>query len=250
MIALLLAVTTASLLGSAHCAGMCGPLMLIATDVLQIGASARPPRWAYHLSRGLAYATLGAIAGGLGATLDVATARTGMKVAGIIAAAAVAFFGMVAMMSAAGAARRRSWMPPILLQLHQEFGRLIARMPPLRRAFGMGLLSVMLPCGWLYAFVAVAAGTGSPVEGALVMAAFWVGTVPALVIVGLGARRLAVRWPGLRFASAALVTAVGLGVASSRLQVEFALRKDDGRSLRSAEAALHHATTEEPPCCR
>ncbi|MBE7450024.1 MAG: sulfite exporter TauE/SafE family protein [Kofleriaceae bacterium] len=41
------------------------------------------------------------------------------------------------------------------------------------RAALLGLLSAALPCGWLWAFVVVAAGTGSPVGGALVMTAFW-----------------------------------------------------------------------------
>ena len=40
-------------------------------------------------------------------------------------------------------------------------------------------------------FVVTAGGTGSPVSGATVMAAFWVGTVPLLLGVGVGARALA-----------------------------------------------------------
>jgi hypothetical protein len=249
MTALLLAVFTASLLGSAHCAGMCGPLMLLATDVVQIGPTARPPRWAYHLSRGLAYVTLGALAGGLGATLDLAVANQGMKIAGFVAASTVALFGVAAMLSAAGW-RQRSWMPSFLQRLQYELGTMIAKRPARQRAFGMGLLSVLLPCGWLYAFVAVAAGTGSPTAGAAVMAAFWLGTVPALVFVGMTARRLALRWPSLRLASAALVTLVGMGVASSRLQTELHLHQDVGKARKSAEAALAHAVKETPACCR
>jgi len=249
MTALLLAVLTASLLGSAHCAGMCGPLMLIATDVVQIGTVSRPPRWAYHLSRGLAYAGLGALAGGLGATFDLAIANTGVKIAGFLAAGAVALFGVASMLSAAGL-RRRPWLPPVLQQLQYEWGSIIAKWPARQRAFGMGLLSVLLPCGWLYAFVAVAVGTGSSVAGALVMTAFWLGTIPALMFVGLGARRLALRWPGLRFATAALVTVVGLGVASSRLQTELHLLNPSAQACESPEAALAHAVKETPPCCR
>jgi sulfite exporter TauE/SafE len=249
MTALLLAVLTASLLGSAHCAGMCGPLMLLATDVVQIGPLARPPRWAYHVSRGLAYAALGALAGGLAATLELAVANRGMRIAGFVAASAVALFGVAAMLDAAGW-RRRSWLPPVLQRLQYELGTRIARRPARQRAFGMGLLSVLLPCGWLYAFVAVAAGTGSPAAGAAVMAAFWIGTVPALALVGLTARRLSLRWPSLRLATAALVTLVGTGVASSRWQTELRLYKDGADACESAEAALAHAIKETPACCR
>lgn len=48
----------------------------------------------------------------------------------------------------------------------------------------MGLTSAVLPCGWLYTFVAAAAGRGDAGEGALLMSAFWLGTLPMLV--GLG----------------------------------------------------------------
>ncbi|HRC54941.1 MAG TPA: sulfite exporter TauE/SafE family protein [Kofleriaceae bacterium] len=68
-----------------------------------------------------------------------------------------------------------------------------------RRALGLGLLNAVLPCGWLWAFVALAAGTGSALLGASTMLAFWLGTMPAL----LGATALATpllarvrsRWP-------------------------------------------------------
>jgi sulfite exporter TauE/SafE len=46
-----------------------------------------------------------------------------------------------------------------------------------------------LPCGFLYAFVAVAAGTGSAAGGLLVMAAFWTGTLPVMAGLGLIAQR-------------------------------------------------------------
>ena len=53
------------------------------------------------------------------------------------------------------------------------------------RAFLLGLLSAFLPCGWLYSFVVVASSSGSAINGAIFMAVFWIGTVPALFGVGL-----------------------------------------------------------------
>ncbi len=58
------------------------------------------------------------------------------------------------------------------------------------RAFVVGLLSALLPCGWLYAFVATAGATGSSWIGAAVMAAFWAGTLPVMAGVGFAAQRL------------------------------------------------------------
>ena len=56
---------------------------------------------------------------------------------------------------------------------------------PLRRAALLGALSAMLPCGWLWVFVASAAATGSPLTGAAQMAVFWLGTLPAFAALGL-----------------------------------------------------------------
>jgi sulfite exporter TauE/SafE len=41
-----------------------------------------------------------------------------------------------------------------------------------------------LPCGFLYGALAAAAGTGSAAAGALALASFALGTVPALLLVG------------------------------------------------------------------
>ena len=52
---------------------------------------------------------------------------------------------------------------------------------------GIGLFTTLMPCGWLYTFAIVAAGTGSPLTGMLVMVAFWAGTLPVMTVVVLGA---------------------------------------------------------------
>jgi hypothetical protein len=72
--------------------------------------------------------------------------------------------------------------------LDRFLGRRLAQLgtrPKLFPSSMLGVLTPLLPCGWLYAFVVTAAGTGNLFGGALVMAAFWLGTVPALV--GMGA---------------------------------------------------------------
>jgi hypothetical protein len=64
----------------------------------------------------------------------------------------------------------------------------ISRYPCVRHSPGLG--TTLLPCGWLYVFVASAGGTGSVRDGMLLMAVFWLGTVPAMLAVGLGAQRV------------------------------------------------------------
>jgi sulfite exporter TauE/SafE len=81
----------------------------------------------------------------------------------------------------------------------------------------MGTLTGLLPCGWLWAFVITAGGTGHPLSGAAVMAAFWIGTVPAMVgllafagpvIAGIRARMPVV--------TAMVLIALGLGTLAFR----------------------------------
>jgi sulfite exporter TauE/SafE len=52
------------------------------------------------------------------------------------------------------------------------------------QALFLGLLTGLLPCGWLYSFALVAAASGSPRGGMLTMLVFWAGSVPALFVFG------------------------------------------------------------------
>ncbi|MEP6781758.1 MAG: sulfite exporter TauE/SafE family protein, partial [Gemmatimonadaceae bacterium] len=68
--------------------------------------------------------------------------------------------------------------------------RSVREQPVAMRAAVTGLVTTLIPCGWLYVFVVAAAGTGSAQNGMLLMAIFWLGNVPALVAVGVGAQHL------------------------------------------------------------
>ena len=61
---------------------------------------------------------------------------------------------------------------------------------PAIRGAATGLLTTLLPCGWLYMFVATAGGTGHVSAAVAVMLFFWLGTLPMMAAVGFGAQRL------------------------------------------------------------
>jgi sulfite exporter TauE/SafE len=72
--------------------------------------------------------------------------------------------------------------------------------PPTRTAWGRwlgeyvtGVSLGFLPCGLVYGALAVSAGCGAPAMGAAAMAAFALGTAPALVAVGYGGALLGAR---------------------------------------------------------
>jgi sulfite exporter TauE/SafE len=75
----------------------------------------------------------------------------------------------------------------------------------------LGGLNGVLPCGLVYSSLLIAASSGGPLPGALGMLAFGAGTVPALLVIGLGVGSLGT---GVRHAMArvagGLIVVVGL----------------------------------------
>lgn len=197
MIAVCAGVFVASVIGSLHCLGMCGGFVAISNG----------GHLAYHGTRLVAYALLGALLGSIGAAIGPTAAW--------IAGGFMIAWGLVAFARLLGARIR---LPEHGLAARLTRG--ISRRPPMLRAAILGLVSGLLPCGWLWAFVILAGGTGSPLHGALVMASFWAGTVPALLALGLGLRHLAARFRrAIPWVSAAAVLLIGVFTIAHRAQI-------------------------------
>lgn len=174
--------------GALHCVGMCGPFVLgqvmAAADAAPLsgygewrrlsGAALLP----YHLGRATTYTALGATAGGATA-LFAATTGFAWISSVLLAVAALLLIAQAAGLALGGGTTPWS---AALSRLAAPLSR--SRTPAGR--YGLGILLGFLPCGLLYAALAAAAGTGSAAVGALAMAGFALGTVPALVAVGWG----------------------------------------------------------------
>jgi sulfite exporter TauE/SafE len=252
MIPLLSAILLASLLGSWHCAGMCGAFVALATG--RIGDRGTASEWeaarlaiAYHLGRLATYTALGAAAGAAGGLINLTGALGGIgSIATALAALTLTGVGFVWLMRALGVGgavvshKAVPWMP-VIRRLH----RAALGYPPNTCAFLIGLFTTLLPCGWLYTFAVTAAGTGKPLAGALVMATFWLGTLPALAVVGSGARRLlgslATRMPA---ATAVLVIAAGLYTLSTRASLTPA-----ALAAQAQRHSSHTPSAADAACC-
>jgi uncharacterized protein len=77
----------------------------------------------------------------------------------------------------------------------------------------VGLATAFLPCGWLFMFILTAVSTGTVLKSMGVMTLFWLGSLPALLIVPtliqkcLGAtKKIATRLPGILMISIGLYT--------------------------------------------
>ncbi len=185
--ALLSALFIAGLFGSvAHCVPMCGPFVLaqVSQNWTKIELSKICPRQRlrqgvllpYHLGRLLTYSVLGAVAAMSGAVLQTVPGLGWIP-------SALLILGAVLML---GQALKRWGVSMPGLSPNLGFSRLANRVDRSTKLGGFlfGLVLGFLPCGFLYAALAVAASSGSALTGAGAMLAFGAGTMPSLI--GLG----------------------------------------------------------------
>ncbi|NND98253.1 MAG: sulfite exporter TauE/SafE family protein [Pirellulaceae bacterium] len=261
---LLTAVATASLLGSTHCVGMCGPLAIWAS-----GATVQQSRHRtvvssglYHLGRLTTYLMMGVIAGGVGGLIDSGGQAIGIQVAAArVVGGLMVAFGVVRlwMLSPWYHGRVKELVPSRVGGILVRLRPVVFALPWAGRSYAVGLLTTFLPCGWLYLFALVAAGTGSVWLGPLVMATFWLGTVPALVALVAGTKLLSTKFTIAVPAIAAVLlvvigglTATGRGFANldslAELQREAGLTEMDSSS--TAAQRVSQLGDASLPCCR
>lgn len=194
---LLLGALVAGLVGSPHCVAMCGGLA-------GAGAQGKLSGAAWHLGRLLTYAALGALAGSFGRALP---GPAWVPLA--LSSAFLLFFalrlGGWAPTLASGGAHRLAAFAGRALRLGGVSGRL---------AFGM--VTGLLPCGLVYAALALPVASGDALQGALAMVLFGLGTVPALAAASAGLRRLANRSLRSRRLMALVVFLCGVGALAWR----------------------------------
>jgi len=181
------AASIAAIAGSPHCIGMCGPLACAA------GTDARA-QVAYHVGRIGTYVTLGALAGAIG---SVAPLPAG------VATGVAAILLVVFSLSLAGLLPEPRALPG-LARLGARFAS--QQTVPSRLAFGV--VNGLLPCGLVYATLALPMAAADPFVGAVGMGVFGLLTVPALAAAAFGLRAVLNRTPAVRglLASAVLVS--------------------------------------------
>ena len=182
---ILLSALVLGLMGSFHCAGMCGPiaiaLPLHGNTILQkiFGGSL------YNLGRTITYGIMGALFGMLGQGIHLLGFQQKVSVVMgalmIISVLFPAFF------------RSQYSLDKSLFsfvgKLKKSIGKLFA-VRSFQSLFFIGLLNGLLPCGLVYIAIAGAIGTGSTAEGALYMILFGLGTIPMMLGISLAGNLL------------------------------------------------------------
>ncbi|MCQ8103365.1 sulfite exporter TauE/SafE family protein [Methylomonas sp. SURF-2] len=197
-----------------HCIGMCGGFVVGYTDPTQTKARQLLAHLSYAFGKTLSYTLLGAGFGLLGAAIAITPQMRG----GVALAASVflLIYGLK-MLNVFALLRRFTLRMPKTVDrvVADEFRR------PRRSALRTGLLTgLLLGCGPLQAMYIMAAGSGDPFQGGMILLLFGLGTLLPLLGFGLfasllshGAMRQMVRVSGL------LVIAMGLMMAQRGLML-------------------------------
>ncbi len=180
------------LLSSLHCLGMCGGIMGALS--LSLPADIRNSRLhsglyisAYNLGRISSYAMAGALAGAFGVEilnglgLEQGSAHQLLRIAGVVFIVAIGLY-------------LGGWFPQLirLEKLGQPVWKKIQplahRLMPIKtpaQALLYGMLWGWLPCGLVYVVLLMSITAGSALQGALMMAAFGLGTLPSMLSAGV-----------------------------------------------------------------
>ncbi len=193
----LLAAFLVGLLGGAHCIGMCGGIVGALTGGL--AGEVRTSRLrllltqlAYNTGRVASYTLAGVIAGLLGRQVSVLELVGGFPLGRLVAGVFMILLGCYI----GGWWHALRWLESLGARAWKYIEPLGRRFIPVRhpgQALLLGLVWGWLPCGMVYAALALALASGSAIEGAAVMLAFGAGTLPTLLTLGVAFSALE-RW--------------------------------------------------------
>lgn len=162
-----LTILASSFWGSWHCAAMCSPVASLMAHKKSLGS--------YHLGRGLSYTLMGALSGSVGSLFLSHEIIRIRFYSGLV-------FALILFVMGVQVFRQKQFSIPHSPWLKYFYN-------PQSSGLVLGLLSIFLPCGWLYTYIFSSMATQSAYGGALVMLLFWMGGLPALSSVSLFMKR-------------------------------------------------------------
>lgn len=212
------------LVASGHCILMCGGITAALGIATAKRADGRPlPALlaGYQVGRIVSYSLAGLVFGGaLGAVvdwLDIEAVRRALRALAALALLVGALVAFSSVRDPGGGIGRRLW--PKLAPL----GRRLLPVTTLPRALGFGMVWGWMPCGIVYTMLMIAGLQLDAMQSASTMAAFGVGTAPAMFATAFGAQRyagFAARPAGRRVAGAALLASAVLTFAGPWLAAQ------------------------------
>ncbi len=173
------------LLGSVHCIGMCGPLVMALPISQKSNFQKITAISLYHFGKITSYAFLGVVFGLFGSQLPLFGLQQNLSI--VIGVSMLIYVLYVFVL-------KPSWI---------QFGRFNYLNELIVKGLGyffkskspisflwIGMLNGVLPCGMIYLALTSALATQNLIEGGLLMAFFGLGTMPALMMATIGGQFL------------------------------------------------------------
>ena len=205
------------LVSSAHCIGMCGGIMGALT--MAIPQNAKASRWlilvAYNLGRIFSYTVMGAVAGLFARQF---AALGGGIILRVLAGTLLIAMGLYLADWWRGLTKLET-VGRYLWVYIQPVGKRLMPVTNVPKGFLLGALWGWLPCGLVYAALAMAMTQPSAIQAASGMLAFGLGTLPSVLAAGVAAQQLTriLQQRKLRMALAIIMIAFGLWTISGSL---------------------------------
>lgn len=202
------------LLSSVHCIGMCGGINISQCMPTSIKSNTKAGFWQavspsllYNLGRVISYTIIGGVVGSIGSAISFSGSLKGaiQLTAGIF----MVIMG-INMLNLLPNLRKLN------LRIPKSLALIINRQKNGKGPLYVGLLNGLMPCGPLQAMQLYALSTGSPLQGALSMFLFSLGTVPLMFALGALSSSLSKKFTSkMHTASAVLVIVLGMTMLSS-----------------------------------
>ncbi|MCL4551636.1 MAG: sulfite exporter TauE/SafE family protein, partial [Bacteroidetes bacterium] len=168
------------LLGSLHCVGMCGPIVLALPVFGESQFKIMLGRILYNLGRVVTYSFMGAMFGLFGNRLVLFGLQQNLS----IILGAIIMIYILTPRKIKTKVSELKFYKNITTFIKTNFFRLASRKNA-SSLFAIGLLNGLLPCGFVYVGIAGAISTGDVLSGTLYMALFGLGTLPIMFATAL-----------------------------------------------------------------
>ncbi len=188
------------LAGSVHCAGMCGPLVLLTPVAGNTRSAILTSRLLYHAGRITTYAAIGLIFGLVGESIAMAGFQRWISL----------IVGILMLLSVLASAPLKSRVTRFPRLVKSLFGILLRRRTFLS-IFTLGATNGLLPCGLVYIAATASIAAGSATRSIAYMLLFGFGTFPILLTIALAQNRaLLSRIPALQKLTPITIAAVAI----------------------------------------
>lgn len=170
------------LLGSFHCIGMCGPIVLALPSQTVIH------RVFYNVGRAVTYMAMGTVIGFVGHSFTLVGWQQFLSIGtGIIMLIVVLFTKYNHFDLPLGGLLNK-----LYLQVKSNFGPLLKSKSTMAPFF-IGMLNGLLPCGLVYAAMFTALSMGSIQGSAYYMLCFGLGTIPIMLALGISSSFISIK---------------------------------------------------------